>query len=145
MNFLIFINKAITPPSLDGFSGGSLIENIGSFFSFFFTFLGNIVSAITNFYDTLVEINTYVIELGDSAQSGITNGLPILESVGLYRYLMGDPVFYMTYILVLAGCLLTIYKLVLLLITAFKQMKDNITGEGKTSTGLISSIMKIFS
>ena len=111
MDFLMLINKAITPPSLDGFSGGSLIENIGSFFSFIFTFFGNIVSAITNFYDTLVEINTYVIELGDSAQSGVTGGLPVLESVGLYRYLMGDPVFYMTYILVLAGCLFTIYKL----------------------------------
>ena len=70
--------------------------------------------------------------------------MPILESVGLYRYLMGDPVFYMTYILVLAGCLFTIYKLVLLLIAAFKQMKDNITGEGKTSAGLLSFVEKIF-
>lgn len=140
----MLINKAITPPSLDGFSGGSLIENIGSFFSFIFTFFGNIVSAITNFYDTLVEINTYVIELGDSAQSGVTSGLPVLESVGLYRYLMGDPVFYMTYILVLAGCLFTIYKLILLFVKTFKEMKENITSGGKTKSALVGILGKLF-
>lgn len=144
MDFLMLINKAITPPSLDGFSGGSLIENIGSFFSFIFTFFGNIVSAITNFYDTLVEINTYVIELGDSAQSGVTGGLPVLESVGLYRYLMGDPVFYMTYILVLSGCLFTIYKLILLFVKTFKEMKENITGGGKTKSALVGILGKLF-
>lgn len=144
MDFLMLINKAITPPSLDGFSGGSLIENIGSFFSFIFTFFGNIVSAITNFYDTLVEINTYVIELGDSAQSGVTGGLPVLESVGLYRYLMGDPVFYMTYILVLAGCLFTIYKLILLFVKTFKEMKENITSGGKTKSALVGILGKLF-
>lgn len=144
MDFLMLMNKAITPPSLDGFSGGSLIENIGSFFSFIFTFFGNIVSAITNFYDTLVEINTYVIELGDSAQSGVTGGLPVLESVGLYRYLMGDPVFYMTYILVLAGCLFTIYKLILLFVKTFKEMKENITSGGKTKSALVGILGKLF-
>lgn len=144
MDFLMLINKAITPPSLDGFSGGLLIENIGSFFSFIFTFFGNIVSAITNFYDTLVEINTYVIELGDSAQSGVTSGLPVLESVGLYRYLMGDPVFYMTYILVLAGCLFTIYKLILLFVKTFKEMKENITSGGKTKSALVGILGKLF-
>lgn len=144
MDFLMLINKAITPPSFDNFSGGSLIENIGSFFSFIFTFFGNILSAITNFYDTLVEINTYVIELGDSAQSGLTNGLPVLESVGLYRYLMGDPVFYMTYILVLAGCLFTIYKLILLLVKTFKEMKDNIISGGKTKSALVGILGKFF-
>lgn len=144
MDFLMLINKAITPPSLDGFSGGSLIENIGSFFSFIFTFFGNIVSAITNFYDTLVEINTYVIELGDSAQSGVTGGLPVLESVGLYRYLMGDPVFYMTYILVLSGCLFTIYKLILLFVKTFKEMKENITSGGKTKSALVGILGKLF-
>lgn len=144
LKFLFLANNPITPPSINGFFNGSVLDNIASFFEFVFTFISNIVFAITNFYDTLVEINTYVIDLGNSAQSGITDGMPILESVGLYRYLMGDPVFYMTYILVLAGCLFTIYKLVLLLIAAFKQMKDNITGEGKTSAGLLSFVEKIF-
>lgn len=142
--FNLFLEKAITPPSLDGFSNGSLLENIGNFFDFIFTFFGNIVSALTNFYSTLIEINKYVIELGDSAKSGITNGLPILDSVGLYRYLMGEPVFYFTYILVLFGCLFTIFKLVLLLIKAFKQMKESITGSGKTKASLISGLAKIF-
>ena len=110
--FLLTNIKAITPPSGEGFLNGNILESIASFFEFIFTFIGNVVTAMTNFYDTLVEINTYVIDLGNSAQSGITSGMPVLETVGLYRYLMGDPVFYMTYILVVTGCLFTIYKLV---------------------------------
>ena len=142
--FLLTNIKAITPPSGEGFLNGNILESIASFFEFIFTFIGNVVTAMTNFYDTLVEINTYVIDLGNSAQSGITGGMPILETVGLYRYLMGDPVFYMTYILVVTGCLFTIYKLVMLFIKAFKEMRDSITGSGKTSTGLLGFISQIF-
>ena len=140
--FNLLLEKAITPPSLDGFNDGSILENIGKFLDFIFTFFANIVTALTNFYSTLVEINGYVIELGDSAKSGITNGLPILDSVGLYRYLMGDPVFYFTYILVFSGCLFTIYKLVLLLVKIFKQLKDNINSNGKTKNGIIYYLSK---
>lgn len=139
---LLFLEKAITPPSLDGFSDGSILDNIGKFLDFIFTFFSKIVSALSNFYGTLNEINNYVIELGDSAKSGITNGIPILDSVGLYRYLMGDPVFYLTYILVLSGCLFTIYKLVLLLIKTFKQLKDNINNASKTKNGIIFLLSK---
>lgn len=142
--FLLTNIKAITPPSGEGFLNGNILESIASFFEFIFTFIGNVVTAMTNFYDTLVEINTYVIDLGNSAQSGITNGMPVLETVGLYRYLMGDPVFYMTYILVVTGCLFTIYKLVLLFIKTFKEMRNSITGNGKTSVGLVGLLSKIF-
>ena len=136
--------KPIAPPDGGGFLNGNILESITSFFSFIFTFIENVVTAMTNFYDTLVEVNTYIIDLGNSAQSGITGGMPILETVGLYRYLMGDPVFYMTYILVVTGCLFTIYKLVMLFIKAFKEMRDSITGNGKTSIGLVGFLSKIF-
>lgn len=142
--FLLTNIKAITPPSGEGFFNGNILESIASFFEFIFTFIGNVVTAMTNFYDTLVEINTYVIDLGNSAQSGITSGMPVLETVGLYRYLMGDPVFYMTYVLVVTGCLFTIYKLVLLFIKTFKEMRNSITGNGKTSVGLVGLLSKIF-
>lgn len=142
--FLLTNIKPITPPSGEGFLNGNILESIVSFFDFIFTFIGNVVTAMTNFYDTLVEVNTYVIDLGNSAQSGITNGIPVLETVGLYRYLMGDPVFYMTYILVVTGCLFTIYKLVLLFIKTFKEMRNSITGNGKTSVGLVGLLSKIF-
>ena len=142
--FLLTNINPITPPSGEGFLNGNILESIVSFFDFIFTFMGNVVTAMTNFYDTLVEVNTYVIDLGNSAQSGITNGIPVLETVGLYRYLMGDPVFYMTYILVVTGCLFTIYKLVLLFIKTFKEMRNSITGTGKTSKGLLSFVSKLF-
>lgn len=142
--FLLTAVKPLSPPSLDGFFNGSLLSGIASFFEFIFTFIGNVVTAMLNFYDTLVEINEYVIDLGNSAQSGITSGMPVLETVGLYRYLMGDPVFYMTYILVLAGCLFTIYKLVLLFFSVLREMKNNITGDGKTSKGLLSFLTALF-
>jgi len=34
---LLFLEKAITPPSLDGFSDGSILDNIGKFLDFIFT------------------------------------------------------------------------------------------------------------
>ena len=142
--FLTMNIESLTPPSIDGFFSGSILTAIADFFSFIFTFISNVVSALTNFYDTLVEINTYVIQLGNSAQSGVASDLPVLQCVGTYRYLMGDPVFYMTYIMVVTGCLFTIYKLTLLLIKVFKEMKNNITSQGKTSAGLMSFLSQLF-
>ena len=137
MIYFLSINvEPLTPPSIDGFFSGSILTSVSNFF--------NIVSALTNFYDTLVEINTYVVQLGNSAQSGVASDLPVLQCVGTYRYLMGDPVFYMTYIMVVTGCLFTIYKLTLLLIKVFKEMKNNITSQGKTSAGLMSFLSQLF-
>ena len=139
MIYFLSINvEPLTPPSIDGFFSGSILTSV------IFMFISNIVSALTNFYDTLVEINTYVVQLGNSAQSGVASDLPVLQCVGTYRYLMGDPVFYMTYIMVVTGCLFTIYKLTLLLIKVFKEMKNNITSQGKTSAGLMSFLSQLF-
>ena len=137
MIYFLSINvEPLTPPSIDGFFSGSILTSVSNFFNF--------ISALTNFYDTLVEINTYVVQLGNSAQSGVASDLPVLQCVGTYRYLMGDPVFYMTYIMVVTGCLFTIYKLTLLLIKVFKEMKNNITSQGKTSAGLMSFLSQLF-
>ena len=109
MIYFLSINvEPQTPPSIDGFFSGSILTSVSNFFNFIFMFISNIVSALTNFYDTLVEINTYVVQLGNSAQSGVASDLPVLQCVGTYRYLMGDPVFNMTYIMDVTGCLFTI-------------------------------------
>lgn len=60
MIYFLSINvEPLTPPSIDGFFSGSILTSVSNFFNFIFTFISNIVSALTNFYDTLVEINTY--------------------------------------------------------------------------------------
>ena len=140
----LLLSSPLTPPSLDDFIGIGLLQGISNFLSFLFTFLGNILEAMSNFYTTLLEINSYVIELGDSAQSGITGGLPILESVGLYRYLMGDPVFYMTYILVVIGCAFTIFKLVLLILVGYEKFKKLIDKDAKTPAAILTMLKKLF-
>lgn len=144
MYFLDIAIDSMSPPKIEEIFSSNILDAVADFFSFIFVFFKNLVSALTNFYNVLIEINTYVIDLGNSAQSGITGGLPILESVGAYRYLMGDPIFYLTYLLVLVGCLFTIYKLVLLLIKSFKDMKNSISSNGKTSYSLLSMLEKIF-
>lgn len=135
---------SIKPPVISDFFNNGILSGIGDFFDFIFIFFGNVFSAINNFYSTLVEINEYVVELGNSASSGSINGLPILETVGAYRYIVTDPVFYFTYVLVLSACLFTIFKLIVLLIKLFGQMKESLRGNGKTSKGLMYYVTKIF-
>lgn len=141
---LDIVIDSISPPKINEIFNGNILDTVTNFLFFIFTFFKNLVSALTNFYNVLIEINSYVVDLGNSAQSGITGGLPILESVGVYRYLIGDPIFYLTYILVLVGCLFTIYKLVLLLIKCFKDMKASMASTGKTSAGILSFLSKFF-
>ncbi|MDD3253689.1 MAG: hypothetical protein PHV18_14150 [Lachnospiraceae bacterium] len=141
--FVLMKVSPLTPPSWSDFTE-SFFNGLSKFLDFIFAFFVNIVTVLSNFYDVLTELNGYVVELGDSAQSSITGGLPLLELIGAYRYLIGDPVFYMTYILVIAGCLFTIFKLAMLLHQAFAKMKESIASNSKTSAGIISSLAKFF-
>lgn len=146
-NFLFFLlnHDVISPPDVNDFiEGGNLLDIIDNFFSFVIQFIGNLVNALIQFYDILVESNNYVNTLVDGATSGSVEGLPLLETIGAYRYLVTDPIFYLTYILILSGCLFTIYKLCLLLISAWNHTKESIMSGSSTSSGLLSSLNKIF-
>lgn len=139
--FYTFIT--IVPPDVNDFTGGNLFDIVKKFIDFIFAFLGNLYSALVQFYDTIIEANEYVNSLIDGAATGSVQGLPLLQIIGAYRYLVTDPIFYLTYMLVLIGCLFTIYQLVLLLIASYDHFKKSLSS-GATSSGFLSIIGNFF-
>ncbi|MEW4413405.1 hypothetical protein [Clostridium sp. AN503] len=137
------ILNTIVPPTVDDFTNGNLFDIAKKFIDFIFAFLGNLFSALVQFYNTIIEANNYVNSLIEGASSGSVQGLPLLQIIGAYRYLVTDPIFYLTYMSILIGCLFTIYQLVLLLIGAFNYFKKSVSSGG-TSEGFINIISKFF-
>ena len=81
-----------------------------------------------------------VTKIIDGIVIGIKNnnvqGIPVLHAIELYHYLVGDIVFYMTYLMILFGVTFTIIKLVLLI---KKVISDYLTlGQGGLFNKLVS-------
>lgn len=127
MNIPDFNIPQIDIPSID-FSNfvQTIIGMITGIIDMFFSIIAGLVSALTAFYDMLVNINAYVLLLCESCKNNNVNSIPLIDIIGLYRYIVTDPVFLMTYILVLTGCFFTIYKLIILLIKVFTMMKNGV-------------------
>lgn len=140
---MFLLITAISPPDVNDFTNGNLFEIVEKFIDFIFAFLGNLVSALIQFYDTINEANDYLNMLIDGVSSGKVEGLPLLQIIGGYRYLVTDPIFYFTYMMVLLGCLFTIYQLILLLIATFRKFKESL-GSGSTKEGFLSGLTKLF-
>ena len=84
-----------------------------------------VASALEEFYNTLVELKDMILGMVVDPSSG--SGLPIYEAIGLVRYLVGDVIFHIIYIIILIGCLTTIYKLVCLLMEAWNSLKEQVS------------------
>lgn len=103
--------------------------------------LSEVSSALKDFYDTLSELKDTILQMVVDPASG--NGLPVTESIGLVRYLVGDVIFHVIYIIILIGCLATLYKLVCLLLDAWHALKEQVSA-GSYSGNAISSIISKF-
>lgn len=103
----------------------------------------NVFNALDEFYNILKDFNTTVVAITKDPSTG--TGLPVVEAIGVFRYLVGDGAFYVIYMVVLFGCLFTIYKLVCLIIEGYHALKEQ-TSAGSYSashlTGLLSKIFK---
>lgn len=141
---MFLLTSVISPPDVSDFTNGSLFDIVEKFIDFIFAFLGNLVSALIQFYDTINEANDYLNMLIDGVSSGSVEGLPLLQIIGGYRYLVTDPIFYFTYLIVLLGCLFTIYQLVLLLIATFRKFKESLDSGGSTKEGFLGILTKLF-
>lgn len=146
MNIPDFNIPQIDIPSIN-FSnlGQTIIEIITGIIDMFFSIIYGLVSALTAFYDLLVNVNAYVVALCVSCKNGNLEGLPLINIIGLYRYIVTDPVFLMTYLLILTGCFFTIYKLIILLIKTYSMIKNGVsTGKHTKITFLEYLKNKIF-
>ncbi len=88
----------------------------------------SVIEALQTFYDMLVEFDERVVQMAESCGTSEFTGMPVVEAIGTIRYLVGDVAFYMIYITILFGCLLTVYKLVVLLFDAIDALILQVTG-----------------
>lgn len=144
LDFISFTVTPIEPPIIDDFTNGGLLEIIERIIVFVFQFFNNAYYALIEFYNVLVESNNYIKQLTLGATSGSIEGLPLLETIGAYRYLVTDPIFYLTYILIVSGCLFTLYKLFLLIKASIVDFKATIITKGGTTSNYISILKQLF-
>jgi len=100
-------------------------------------------SALKDFYDVLVELKDTILDMVVDPASG--SGLPVIDSIGLVRYLVGDVIFHIIYIIILIGCLATLYKLVCLLMEGWNALKEQVSAgsySGSAIAGIISKFIK---
>ena len=119
----------------------SILTTLYSVFEILMNMISSVSSAFKTFYTMLKDFDETVLLLGSNASDGTLSGLPILESIGTFRYLVGDIAFYAIYCLVLFGCLMCILKLVYLVMDAWNATVHN----GSSSSSFKAGIAKVFS
>ena len=101
---------------------------IVSFFQSILDMITSVISALHTLYTTLQEFDTMIIDMADTNGTSQFTGMPVVEAISTFRYLVGDVAFYMIYLTVLFGCLWTIYVLVTKLYEAIDALISQITG-----------------
>ncbi len=122
-------------------TGSNILDWLLNIIQAVFTMLGELCDAMFTFYDMLKDFNDQINLMVYDPAAG--SGLPVIEAIGVVRYLVGDVVFYVLYIIILFGCLSTIYRLVCLLIEAKDGLVEQVTS-GNGSGGFIASIIEKF-
>lgn len=121
----------------------SLPGKIIDFFGEITNMIGSVYESLCTFREMLNEFDATVVAMTESCQSGDISGMPLFESIGLFRYLVGDVAFYMIYFSILVGCLFTIYKLVTLLFDGLDAL--TMQTNGVTSKTFFSNLVgKVF-
>ena len=101
---------------------------IASFFQSILDMITSVISALQTLYTTLQDFDSMIVDMADTNGSSQFSGMPVVEAIGTFRYLVGDVAFYMIYLTVLFGCLWTIYVLVTKLYEAIDALISQITG-----------------
>ena len=102
----------------------------------------NVYDALNEFYSMLKEFNDMVVSM--TKNPSVNTGLPVVEAIGVFRYLVGDVIFYIIYLAVLFGCLFTIYKLVCLLMEGYHALKEQATAGSYSGQALVDMLFNFF-
>lgn len=86
------------------------------YFNDFVDMLKTAIYAMTTFYNMLVDFDNRIVAMVDNCGSTEFDGLPVNKAIATVHYVVGDVIFYLLYMLILFGCLFTIYKLIWLII-----------------------------
>lgn len=121
---------------------GNFMDDLRGVLENVFSLIGTTVDAMITLHDQLKTFETDIMKLNESIDSGNIEGLPIVQSIGMIRYIIGDPAFYFMYALVLFGCLFTLYKLVMLLLRALSAMYDQFSKKFSLPSGITNIFNK---
>ena len=117
---------------------GNIGTVIGDFFDNIITAFGTSVEALKDFIDELESFKDQLITMSEAAANGEMYDLPIYQSIGMVRYVIGETAFRLMYVMIAFGCLMTIFQIVMLLYQAWKNVTKSATGTASTS--LVSTI-----
>lgn len=120
------------------------MEKLLQFFDDFIDMVQTALVALKTFHDMLDEFDQRIVAMVDNCGSSEFNGLPVNKAIATYHYAVGDVVFYLMYMVILIGCLFTIYKIVLLIFKAVRNAIDHFTGGSISSVGFTGIISKLF-
>lgn len=120
------------------------MDKLLQFFSDFIDMVVTAITALKTFHDMLDEFDQRVVAMVDNCGSTEFSGLPVNKAIATYHYAVGDVVFYLMYMVILFGCLFTIYKIVLLIFKSVRNMLKQLTGGSISSVGFSGIISKLF-
>lgn len=119
-----------------------ILGNIGTVIAEFFENIINAfatsVVALKDFIDELEDFKSQLIAMSEAAANGEMYDLPIYQSIGMVRYVIGETAFRLMYVMIAFGCLMTIFQIVLLLYQAWKNVTK--TSNATNSTSVLSTI-----
>ncbi len=119
-------------------------DRILDFFSDIISMIGSVIVTLTDFLNMLNDFDATIVAMADSCGSATFTGVPIVDAIGTFRYLVGDVAFMMIYFSIIIGCLLTIYKLCVLLYEAIDTLTQQIFGVSCKNyfSNLVSKVFK---
>ncbi len=115
-----------------------------NFFEDFVNMIATAIQALQSFYDTLDTFDKRIVAMVDNCGASEFDGMPVVKAIATYHYVVGDVVFYLIYIVVLFGCLWTIFKIVLLMYKFVRDMISQLSGGVVSSTQFSAMITKLF-
>lgn len=124
-----------------------LANAVTSLLDFFGEIVNSIVSAfdgLAMFYYMLIEFDERIVSMIDNCGSDEFSGMPINKAIATFHYVVGDVIFYLIYLVVLFGCLWTVYKIVLVIYNYLKMYVSQLS-DGASSKGQMTNVLtKLF-
>ena len=114
------------------------------YFNDFVDMLKTAIYAMTTFYNMLVDFDNRFVARVDNCGSTEFDGLPVNKAIATVHYVVGDVIFYLLYMLILFGCLFTIYKLIWLIIDCVINFITQLKGGTMNPVSFSSLIGKLF-
>lgn len=131
-------------PDISTLFDGNILDIIINIFKLIFSLLTALIDCIFSFTTTLLELNQYIVNMVSSIEGGNVEGLPIVQVIGAYRFLVGDMIFKLSYLLIVTGCFFVLYKLCLILYRKYKEAKGDVLSKGNSAKGITSLITQFF-